>query len=351
MPKKDKVIVIIVSYNGQEHWPGLMPLLTQEKYDDFDLEILVVDNNSKDNSVAYLEQNFPEVSIIKNKENSGFVGGNNIGYKYALRQEADFIYLLNQDTVITPGFLRPLYNFAKDNSRIGSLQSKLKLWPDKHKLNTVGNAIHFLGFGYGQQSGMIDKENQKPEKIDYASGAGVFVSLAALKDLGTLFDETMFLYLEDLDLGWSLNMLGYDNYFIPDSVIYHKYEFDRSMRNYYWFERNRLWNMLKNYKLATLVLIFPAWLFMEFGQLFFALLKGRLGLKLKAYAWLFSGRQLQILREKRKYIQSKRKRSDWQVVGSFKGVILFQPLDSFLLKIANIFFGVYWFVIKRFIFW
>lgn len=351
MSKRDKIIVIIVSYNGQEHWPDLMPLLSKEKYDDFDLEILVVDNNSKDNSVAYLQENFPEVTVIRNKENSGFVGGNNIGYKYALRHDASFIYLLNQDTVISPGFLQPLYNFAKDNSRIGSLQSKIKLWPDKHKLNTVGNAIHFLGFGYGMESGLIDKENQKPGKIDYASGAGVFISMAALNALGGLFDDTMFLYLEDLDLGWQLDMLGYENYLVPSSVIYHKYEFDRSMRNYYWFERNRLWNMLKNYKIGTLILIFPAWLIMELGQIFFALVKGRLILKLKSYKWLFSAREWKILKAKREYIQRKRKRSDREVVYSFKGMILFQPLSPLLLRVANLFFGLYWFIVKQFIFW
>ena len=351
MSKKSKIVVIVVSYNGQKYWPDLKPLLSKERYDDFDVEILIVDNNSKDNSVAYLEKNYPQIEIIKNKENSGFVGANNIGYQYALRHGADFIYLLNQDTVITPGFLQPLYNFAKDNSRIGSLQSKIKLWPDKHKLNTVGNAIHFLGFGYGVDSGCVDKENHIPEKIGYASGAGVFVSMRALRDLGNLFDETMFLYLEDLDLGWQLSMFGFDNYLVPDSVIYHKYEFDRSMRNYYWFERNRLWNMLKNYKLATLILIFPAWLLMEFGQLFYAILKGRLGLKFRSYAWLLSTRQWKILKAKRRFMQRKRKRSDREVVYHFKGRILFQPLASPLLILANIILNAYWLIVKQFIFW
>ena len=62
----------------------------------------------------------------------------------------------------------------------------------------------------------------------------------------------MFMYLEDLDLGWSLNLLGYDNYIIPESIIYHKYEFKKGIKQIYWFERNRLWIILKNYKLKTL---------------------------------------------------------------------------------------------------
>ena len=350
MLKKNKVIIIIASYNGQNYWPGLMPLLSQEKYHDFDLEILVVDNNSSDQSVAYLRENYPEVKLIVNKENTGFVGANNIGYQYAVQQKADFIYLLNQDTVIESGFLQPLYDFAKQN-KFGSLQSKLRLWDKQDRINTIGNAIHFLGFGFSKKSGQVDDNKQKISQINYASGAGVFISMAALRDLGGLFDETMFMYLEDLDLGWSLQLLGYDNYLIPESIIYHKYEFTRGMKHLHWFERNRIWTMLKNYKLPTLIMILPACLIMEIGQLFFALMNKRFWQKIRAYSFLLSPRQLRVLLKKRKYIQAKRKRSDRQVVYKFSGRILFQPLDSVLLKISNFVFGFYWLLIKNFIFW
>lgn len=350
MQIKNKIIIIIASYNGQEYWSDLMRLLSKEKYDDFDLEILVVDNNSSDKSVEYLEKNYPEIKIIKNKENTGFVGANNIGYEYAVQNKADYIYLLNQDTIISPGFLQPLYDFAKEN-KFGTLQSQLNLWPDKDKINTNGNVIHYLGFGYGNDSGKKDKGKDRIKKIHYASGAGVFVSMEALAKLGHLFDETMFMYLEDLDLGWSLNILGYQNYLVPASKIYHKYEFKRGMSKLEWFERNRLWVMLKNYKIGTLLIIFPAWFLMEIGQIFFAITNKRFLQKLKSYGWLFSFPQWRLLVAKRKAIQSKRQISDRQVVYKFSGRILFQPLDSVLLKVANLFFGIYWWIIKNFIFW
>ena len=350
MQKKSKIIIIIASYNVQEYWSDLMGLLSKERYDDFDLEILVVDNNSSDASVEYIESRYPDIKIIKNKENTGFVGANNIGYEYALQNNADYIYLLNQDTVITPGFLQPLYDFAIEN-KFGSLQSQLNLWPEKEKINTVGNVIHYLGFGFGKNSGKKDKHKKKIKKIHYASGAGVFVSMKALDKLGHLFDETMFMYLEDLDLGWSLNILGYDNYLVPASKIYHKYEFQRAMSQLHWFERNRLWVMLKNYKLGTLLIIFPAWILMEMGQIFFAIINKRFLQKLKSYTWLFSFWQWRLLTAKRKIIQSKRKRKDRKIVYKFSGRILFQPLDSLPLKIANIFFGIYWWLIKNIIFW
>ncbi|OGY94689.1 MAG: hypothetical protein A2406_02600 [Candidatus Komeilibacteria bacterium RIFOXYC1_FULL_37_11] len=350
MLKKSKIFIIILSYNGRQYFDELFPNLLGEKYQDLDVQILVIDNNSTDGSADYINRNYPEAKVIRQKENIGFAGANNLGYQYAKENQADYIYLLNQDTVVTSGFLRPLYDFAKKN-KFGSLQSKLLLWPDKNKINTIGNAIHFLGFGYGQGASQIDNQPLEIVKINYASGAGVFISMHALDDLGYLFDETMFMYLEDLDLGWSLNMLGYDNYLIPNSVVYHKYEFKRSMKLFYWFERNRLWVMLKNYKIGSLLLIFPAWLIMELGQLGFTVTNGRFWSKIKAYGFLFSPEQMKILMKKRKYIQSKRQRNDRQVVGKFTGMILFQPLDLRLLKVANVFFFIYWRLVKLFIFW
>ncbi len=350
MTKKDKIIIIIPCYNAEKYWAELMPLLSQEKYPDFDLEILVVDNNSEDSSVSYLKDYYPNIKIIENIKNVGYVGANNIGYEYARRKQADYIFLLNQDTVIKAGFLQPLYNFAKDN-KFGSLQPKIKLWPKTDKINTIGNAIHFLGFGYGIDSNKTDDNRQGINKINYASGAGVFLSMNVLNKKGYLFDESMFMYLEDLDLGWSLSLMGYDNYLIPDSIIFHKYEFKRGMKQLYWFERNRHWTMLKNYKLGTLLLITPACLIMEIGQLIFALLNKRLLQKLRSYLWLLAPWQIAKLISQRRKIQKKRKRKDREIVKDFKGVILFQPLESPILKIANFFMAIYWYIIKHIIFW
>ena len=360
MSRKSKVIVIIAAYNGRQYWPELMPLLTAERYPDFDGELLVVDNNSSDDSVAYLREHFPGVKVIVNQENLGFVGANNVGYQYARKVKADYIYLLNQDTVIRPGWLQPLYDFARHH-KFGSLQSKILLWPDTSRINTTGNVIHFLGFGYGGSAGQPDRPDREIKKINYASGAGVFLSMKALAQLPlsadqagnrpVLFDESMFMYLEDLDLGWSLNLLGYDNYLVPASIIYHKYSFDRSLKHYYWFERNRLWVMLKNYRWPTWFLIFPAWLIMELGQWFFALKNKRFWQRCQAFRWLWSYSSWRLLIHKRRQIQAHRVRSDRQVASAFSGRILFQELSSPLLDISNIFFYIYWAIIKRFLFW
>ncbi len=347
---KDKVLVIIVSYNGQEYWPDLLPLLSQETYNDFDLEILVVDNASTDASAEYIKNNYPNFKLIKLEKNEGFVGGNNTGYYYAKEIGAKYIYLLNQDTVITAGFLQPLYDYAEKN-KFGTLQSKINLWPTKDKINTLGNQIHFLGFGYGLKSGQADMGHYEIHKINYASGAGVFINMEALDKLGYLFDDTMFLYLEDLDLGWSLQLLGYDHYLVPASQIYHKYEFQRSMKSVYWFERNRLWVLLKNYHIFSILLLWPAWLIMEIGQIFYAYKNNYLLKKIQAYSFMYSYPQWQKLLYYRALIQKNRQRSDKQVVFNFSGKILFQALNSPALRVANFFFGIYWRLIRLLIVW
>ncbi len=350
MEKKDKIIIVIPSFNGLDYLRSLLPQLAQENYLDFDLEIVIVDNASKDDSVAFIKNNFPQFTLLENSENTGYVGANNLAYSYAKKLNVKYIYLLNQDTEVSPGFLQPLYDFAREN-KFGSLQSKLKLFPETEKINTVGNVIHFLGFGYGKDSGKFDPADQVITKINYASGAGVLVNMEALNTLGYLFDETMFAYLEDLDLGWSLQLLGYDNYLIPESVVYHKYQFSRSMRQVYWFERNRLWILLKNYKLLTLIFFFPAWLLMEFGQLYFAWRNHYLKNKIKSYKWIFVKKEWQILLRYRKKIQSLRVINDRNILDNFAGRILFQPLDSPLLRIANFMFDFYFEVTRFFIVW
>lgn len=153
-----KIVLIVLLYNGRKYIDDLFFSLSRVNYPSDRREIIVVDNASSDGSVEYLEEWLkhnelrPQVHIIKNTENLGFAEGNNIGIKYAFKHyfndEDGFVYLLNQDTIVEPDFLRQVMETAKKESAVGSVQSRLMLWPDKNLINSVGNAIHFLGFGY-----------------------------------------------------------------------------------------------------------------------------------------------------------------------------------------------------------
>lgn len=337
-----RIAVIIVNYNGQEYLSDLLSSLQKTNYPENDWDIIMVDNNSTDNSVKYIKDNYPKVKLLLENENTGFAGGNNIGMEFALKNNYDYLYLLNQDTVVTPDWLKEVVNLAESDKTIGAVQSKLYLYSDKNRLNTVGNRIHFLGFGYGEASGVIDEgQYNVVREINYPSGAGVLLRSSVLDTIG-FFDGSMFMYMEDLDLGWRIWLAGFRCVMQPSSIIYHKYEFNRSMKQVYYFERNRLLTVLRNYKGLTLLFMMPSWLIMEMGQLVFAAMNGYLGKKISTYFYFTDPQVWERIGRHRRKLNKIRKVTDREMLKKFTGSILFQELNNpLLLYIANPIFTVY----------
>ncbi len=337
-----KVAIIIVNYNGQKYLPDLFNSLKKTDYPLEDYMIIMVDNNSTDESIAYTRENYPEIKLLLQEKNTGFASGNNIGMKYAIKKGYDYVFLLNQDTEVTPSWLKELVELADKDKTLGAIQSKLYLHADKSKLNTVGNRIHFLGFGYGEASGAKDEgKYDEVREINYPSGAAVLLRVSALKEIG-LFDDAMFMYLEDLDIGWRMWLAGYKVVMQPTSIIYHKYEFNRSMKQVYYFERNRLLTLFRNYKTGTLVLLSPAWFIMEAGQLVFAIKNKYLGKKVASYLYFTNPNVWHSIGRHRKKMEELRKVSDNEMLKKFTGSIHFQELSNpLLLYIANPIFTVY----------
>jgi len=337
-----KVAVIIVNYNGQKYLPDLFNSLRKVNYPENDWQIIMVDNNSTDNSIQYTKDNYPEIKLLLQDRNTGFAEGNNIGMEYAISEGYDYVYLLNQDTEVTPSFLKEVVDLAEQDKSIGAVQSKVYLHSDKSKFNTVGNRIHFLGFGYGEGSGMQDDgQYNEVREINYPSGAAVLLRVETLNKIG-LFDNSMFMYIEDLDIGWRIWIAGYRCVMQPTSIIYHKYEFDRSMKQVYYFERNRLLTLFRNYKTLTLIFLAPAFAIMEVGQLLFAAKNKYLGKKISSYIYFTNPDVWHRIGRHRKKQAKIRKVSDHAMLNKFTGVILFQQLDNpLLIYIANPIFKVY----------
>ena len=337
-----KVAVIIVNYNGLEYLSDLLSSLQKTNYPEDDWDIIMVDNDSTDDSVKYIKENYLKVKLLLEKENTGFAGGNNIGMEYALKNNYDYVYLLNQDTEVTPDWLKEVVNLAEADKTIGAVQSKLYLYSDKNRLNTVGNRIHFLGFGYGEASGAIDEgQYNAVREINYPSGAGVLLRASVLNIIG-VFDGSMFMYMEDLDLGWRIWLAGFRCVMQPSSIVYHKYEFNRSMKQVYYFERNRLLTIFRNYKGLTLLFMIPAWIIMEMGQLVFAAKNGYLGKKISSYFYFTDPQVWERIGRHRCKLSKIRKVTDREMLKKFTGSILFQELNNpLLLYIANPIFTVY----------
>jgi GT2 family glycosyltransferase len=379
-----KISVIIVTFNGKQYLPDLLKSLSKTKWpSQSEHEIIFVDNASTDGTVDHLTFNLPSCAyLFCLDQNRGFAGGNNVGIKQAFANESNYIVLLNQDTVVEPMWIQELIKVAESNSAIGAVQSLLLYWDKKDTINSYGNYIHFLGFQFagGNLTKLKDapfitnhsKLNSKSSlneilrqaqddlyEVTYASGAAVLYKAKTLEKVG-LFDAILQSYHEDSDICLRMRLAGFKTYLAPKSIVYHKYKFIKQDKNgkykYYLMERNRLYTLLKFYKLKTLILIFPAWLVMEIGILGFSLIRGFFIEKIKGYGWII--KNLGLILRKRKEIQTHRSSyakasadkqimSDKELMKNFVGWIEFQEINNPLLKyIGNPIMKIYWRIIK-----
>ncbi|MDX9893256.1 MAG: glycosyltransferase family 2 protein [Patescibacteria group bacterium] len=345
-----KVLIVIAVHNGTDFLGDCLSSLAKINYPQEDLTILAVDDCSTDNSVEYLKTTWPQVELIINQTNLGFAVSNNLGFQYALDHNFAYVYMLNQDTVVEPDFLFKAVALAESDSRIGAVQSKLMLFADPNKINSIGNEIHFLGFAFagGYQSA---DQNLAAKEITYPSGAAVLLKTSALKQIGFL-NPDFFMYHEDTDLGWRLWLAGWRVMLSPDSVVYHKYEFSRSIKKYYYMERNRYLIIFQNYKIATLILLAPALAVMDTAMIFYSFLNGWHRQELRAINYLFSPLAWQKIYHTRRAVQASRCVKDREIVKRFVGRIDFQDIQNPLLEyLVNPVFDFYWKIIRHIIFW
>ena len=142
-----KVYIIIVTYNAEKYIKDCLGSVFSFLPKELDVTVIIIDNNSSDGTIEFIKENYPQIKLMENKENLGFAGGNNLGMKCAIDRGADYIYLLNQDTIVEEGWLDKALSLAESDSQVGAVQSLLMLWPEKERINSWGNEIHFLGFG------------------------------------------------------------------------------------------------------------------------------------------------------------------------------------------------------------
>ena len=348
-----EVAVLIVSYNSKRDLEECIPSVLHSHDPGISTRLVLVDNASTDGSAELVAQRFAQVDLLISAENRGFAGGNNLGWQHISLNypNVKYLCLLNPDTIVKSGWLTPLVDYIETNDQIASVQPKVMLHPQTDRFNTVGNQSHFLGFGLVSAYGQVDRSQYDcPSWIDYASGAAMIVRVSLLHRFG-LFEEEMFMYLEDADLSWKLRQSGWKVAYVPHSVVYHKYVFSNH-RYYYYFERNRWWLLLTYYKVATLILLWPALMLMEIGQWYFAWRNRVLPQKVRSYAYFLHTENQLRLRRLRQKTQSRRVISDRLFMANFTSRIDLPQLETgWAGKLANWIFSAYWSIAKRLIFW
>jgi len=196
------VWIVLVNWNG---WRDTFNCLTSlETLDYQSFQTLVVDNGSTDDSVARIRRAFPNVTIIEAGKNVGFAAGCNLGIKYALREGAEYVWLLNNDTTVESGALSALVERAEADPSVGAVGSAIYYASEPERLQAWGGGR--VDFWLGRVHHFLRPVDAT--RIEYLSGASMLLRRSALESIG-LLDEAFFMYWEDADYCFRLRRAGW----------------------------------------------------------------------------------------------------------------------------------------------
>jgi len=257
-----KTAIVILNWNGLNYLKEFLPsVITNSVHDDVD--IVVADNASTDQSVDFLEKQFPEVTIIQLDKNYGYAGG----YAKALQQvKAAYFVLLNSDVETPPGWLNPLIRFMDKHPHVGACMPKIKAYHDKQMFEYAGASGGYIDkYGYpfcrGRILNTIEKDTGQYDDTKYifwASGACLFIRSEAYFKAGEL-DSDFFVHMEEIDLCWRLQNVGYKVAILPETEIYHVGGGtlpNNNPRKLYYNYRNSLYMLYKNLPQKKMYILF-----------------------------------------------------------------------------------------------
>ena len=216
MTRSPLLSIIVPHYNGAHHLVTCFKALRSQSYSC--LEVILVDNGSTDESVALVRREFPEVKIIELGQNLGLTGAINQGIALA---QGQLIVPLNNDTEVTPGWAQALVEAADNHPEAGIIACKMLLFNERDRLHSAGDSFGVDGIPINRGVWQKD-EGQFDQDVYIFGGCGGAVAYrrGMLEDIG-LFDEDLFMYLEDVDLNWRAQLAGYQAVFAPKAAVYH----------------------------------------------------------------------------------------------------------------------------------
>ena len=280
MIQNPKVAVVILNWNGKHHLEQFLPSVTRSAYPN--LEIIVGDNASSDDSISFVQKHYPSIRIIRNKENYGFAGG----YNAILTQvEADYFVLLNSDVEVTENWIEPVISMMEADSTIAAAQPKLLSFINRTSFEYAGAAGGFLDvLGYPFCRGRVfdtveEDRGQYNDNIEvfWATGAALFIRSSCWKEIGGL-DADFFAHMEEIDLCWRLKRHGYRIMYCGQSTVYHlgggTLNAESPYKTYLNF-RNNLVMLQKNMGIVQSMVVIFIRLWLDFITLFKFLAEGK----------------------------------------------------------------------------
>jgi GT2 family glycosyltransferase len=277
-----KISIVILNWNGSSFLKRFLPSVVANSKGN--VEIIVADNDSGDDSRMVIETLFPSVSFLQLERNFGFAEG----YNQALQSiQSEYIVLLNSDVEVTSGWLDPLLKLMESNSNIGICQPKILSAGRRDEFEYAGAAGGFIDcFGYPYCRGRILQEVEKDlgqynqtVEISWASGACMMIRSSTWRECAG-FDADFWAHMEEIDLCWRAQQLGYSVYVCPDSVVFHvgggTLSYDNPLKIHLNF-RNNLYLLFKNLPGRSLATLLPARMILDGIAAIVFLLKGEFG--------------------------------------------------------------------------
>ncbi len=252
------VFIVILDYNSHDQTHDLLKSLKNIDTKNLDTYMVIIDNASEVPFVFSPKEISKNVHLLRNKKNLGFSGGNNIGIDYALSHGADFVVLLNNDTLVDKNFLHILIERLEKNNEIGLVVPKIyfakgyEYHKNRYKKGDLGKVLWYAGGSIDWNNMIISHEGlddidtgayDKEKEVDFATGCCMAIKREVLERVHG-FDSRYFLYLEDADLTERIKKAGYGVKYIPSAVIWHKNAASSggagSALHDYYLTRNRL---------------------------------------------------------------------------------------------------------------
>jgi len=265
------ISVITVNYNGKHFLPGFFESVRTTFRENFEIEIIVVDNGSTDDSVSFLKETDLDVKLIQNNVNN-YTKAINLGIRNA---KGDYVAIVNNDTELHPEWLQSLWETFQTDERIGAVQSKI-LFSDRSTVNSAGveevETFYFRDIGFGEKDA---GQYNEVRKIDYFSGGATMLRRRCLEDVGA-FDEDFIMFCEDIDFSIRARKKDWKIFYCPRSIVYHKYHGSSSNELCdYFCTRNRFFIIAKHFppKLAESIKGSHFYQKSEFSLLYHSLLE------------------------------------------------------------------------------
>lgn len=235
---KKKVGIVTINWNNYEDTKEFIDSMLSIYYEDY--VIFIVDNDSTDNSLVLLMQEFEEqinsgrIKFVESNVNRGFAGGNNLGFKCAFEQNCDLILMINNDTIVSPDFLNPMINKMYIKNNIGIVTGKIYYYEDKKVLWSIGGELNLLKASakyYGTNE-VDEGQFDKIQELGIASGCFMLIDCLMLRRIG-LLSENFFFRGEEWEFSYRVRNNGYKIVFEPKAHIYHKVSRSHNRLSYY----------------------------------------------------------------------------------------------------------------------